>query len=78
MSQFSHKTPVEPIAVIYTADESHMPVSHIGLFLHLKPYILVIISNLSLNLLLLVSFVNSILCLSFSNNGVDVNQYTNI
>lgn len=36
MSQFSHKTPVEPIAVIYTADESHMPVSHTGLFLHLS------------------------------------------
>uniref|UniRef100_A0A2N9GWD9 Integrase catalytic domain-containing protein n=1 Tax=Fagus sylvatica TaxID=28930 RepID=A0A2N9GWD9_FAGSY len=73
-SHFSQKTPLVPSPIIYTADSSHMSVSHIGTIS--SPDLTIpdtyLVPKLSLNLLSVGQLCELGLDLHFSNHGVDV------
>uniref|UniRef100_A0A2N9GEJ7 Retrovirus-related Pol polyprotein from transposon TNT 1-94-like beta-barrel domain-containing protein n=1 Tax=Fagus sylvatica TaxID=28930 RepID=A0A2N9GEJ7_FAGSY len=73
-SHFSQKTPLAPSPIIYTADSSHMSVSHIGTIS--SPDLTIpdtyLVPKLSLNLLFVGQLCELGLDLHFSNCGVDV------
>jgi hypothetical protein len=73
-SHFSQKMPLALSPIIYTADSSHMSVSHIGTIS--SPDLTIpdtyLVSKLSLNLLSVGQFCELGLDLHFSNRGVDV------
>uniref|UniRef100_A0A2N9GQS7 Uncharacterized protein n=1 Tax=Fagus sylvatica TaxID=28930 RepID=A0A2N9GQS7_FAGSY len=73
-SHFSQKTPLAPSPIIYTADSSHMSVSHIGTIS--SPDLTIpdtyLVPKLSLNLLSVGQLCELGLDLHFSNHGVDV------
>uniref|UniRef100_A0A2N9HB81 Integrase catalytic domain-containing protein n=1 Tax=Fagus sylvatica TaxID=28930 RepID=A0A2N9HB81_FAGSY len=73
-SHFSQKTPLAPSPIIYTADSSHMSVSHIGTIS--SPDLTIpdtyLVPKLSLNLLSVGQLYELGLDLHFSNHGVDV------
>jgi hypothetical protein len=75
-SHFSQKTHLAPSPIIYTADSSHMSVSHIGTisspdFTIPDTYL---VPKLSLNLLSVGQLCELGLDLHFSNHGVDVQE----
>ena len=71
---FSQKMPLTPSPIIYTADSSHMSVSHIGIVF--SPNLTIpdtyLVPKLSLNLLSVGQLCEFGLDLHFSNCGVDV------
>jgi hypothetical protein len=73
-SHFSQKTLLAPSPIIYTADSSHMSVSHIGTIS--SPNLTIpdtyLVQKLSLNLLYISQLYELGLDLHFSNRGVDV------
>uniref|UniRef100_A0A2N9J418 Integrase catalytic domain-containing protein n=1 Tax=Fagus sylvatica TaxID=28930 RepID=A0A2N9J418_FAGSY len=73
-SHFSQKTPLAPSLIIYTADSSHMSVSHIGTIS--SPDLTIpdtyLVPKLSLNLLSVGQLCELGLDLHFSNHDVDV------
>jgi len=71
---FSHKTVISPNPAIYTADGSHMPVSHVGSIStsNLSVSDTYLVPKLSLNLLSVGQLCELGLELKFSNKGVDV------
>ena len=75
-SHFSHKTPLAPTSVIYTAGSSHMYVSHIGTVS--SPTLTILDTYLVLKLSLNLHSVGQLcelglgLDFHFSNHGVDV------
>uniref|UniRef100_A0A2N9IE02 Retrovirus-related Pol polyprotein from transposon TNT 1-94-like beta-barrel domain-containing protein n=1 Tax=Fagus sylvatica TaxID=28930 RepID=A0A2N9IE02_FAGSY len=73
-SHFSKKTPLAPSPIIYTADSSHMSVSHIGTIS--SPNLTIpdtyLVLKLSLNLLSVGQLCELGLDLHFSNRGIDV------
>jgi hypothetical protein len=73
-SHFSQKTPLSPSLIIYTADSSHMSVSHIGTVS--SPDLIIpdtyLVPKLSLNLLSVGQLCELGLDLHFSNHDVDV------
>uniref|UniRef100_A0A2N9IWM2 Integrase catalytic domain-containing protein n=1 Tax=Fagus sylvatica TaxID=28930 RepID=A0A2N9IWM2_FAGSY len=73
-SHFSQKMPLAPSPIIYTADSSHMSVSHIGTIS--SPDLTIpdtyLVPKLSLNLLSVGQLCELGLDLHFSNHGVDV------
>ena len=73
-SHFSQKMPLAPFPIIYTANSSHMSVSHIGTIS--SPDLTIpdtyIVPKLSLNLLSVGQLCELGLDLHFSNRGVDV------
>uniref|UniRef100_A0A2N9HCJ2 Reverse transcriptase Ty1/copia-type domain-containing protein n=1 Tax=Fagus sylvatica TaxID=28930 RepID=A0A2N9HCJ2_FAGSY len=73
-SHFSQKTPLAPSPIIYTADSSHMSVSHIGTIS--SPDLTIpdtyLVPKLSLNLLSVGQLCELGLDLHFSNRGVNV------
>uniref|UniRef100_A0A2N9G9D7 Integrase catalytic domain-containing protein n=1 Tax=Fagus sylvatica TaxID=28930 RepID=A0A2N9G9D7_FAGSY len=73
-SHFSQKTPLAPSPIIYTADSSHMSVSHIGTISSPGLTILdtYLVPKLSLNLLSVSQLCELGLDLHFFNRGVDV------
>uniref|UniRef100_A0A2N9HZH5 Retrovirus-related Pol polyprotein from transposon TNT 1-94-like beta-barrel domain-containing protein n=1 Tax=Fagus sylvatica TaxID=28930 RepID=A0A2N9HZH5_FAGSY len=73
-SHFSQKTPLAPSPIIYTADSSHMSVSHIGTISSPDLTIpnIYLVSKLFLNLLSNGQLCELGLDLYFSNRGVDV------
>jgi hypothetical protein len=73
-SHFSQKTPLAPSPIIYTADSSHMSVSHIGTISSPDLTILDIylVLKLSINLLSVGQLCELGPDLHFSNRGVDV------
>ena len=73
---FSQKTPLAPSPIIYTADSSHISVSHIGTvsFPDLTIPDTYLILKLFLNLLSIGQLCEPNLDLHFSNCGVDVHD----
>ena len=73
-SYFSQKTPLAHSLIIYTANSSHMSVSHIGTVssLDLTIFETYLVPKLSLNLLSFGQLCELGLDLYFSNRGVDV------
>ena len=73
-SHFSQKTTLAPSPIIYTADSSHMSISHIGTISSPDLTILdtYLVPKLSLNLLSVGQLCELGLDLHFSNHGVDV------
>jgi hypothetical protein len=73
-SHFSQKTPLAPSPIIYTADSSHMSVSHIGTISSPDLTIpdIYLVPKLSLNLLSVGQLCELGPDLHFSNRGVDV------
>ncbi len=73
-SHFSHKTHFTPYPVIYTANSSHMYVSHIGTISYLTLTIpdTYIVPKLSLTLLFVGQFCEFGLDFHFSNRGANV------
>ena len=73
-SHFSRKTALAPSPIIYTADSSHMSVSHIGTIssLNLTIRATYLVPKLSLNFLFVGQLCELCLDLHFSNHGVDV------
>ena len=73
-SHFSQKTPLAPSPIIYTADSSHMSISHIGTIS--SPNLTIpdtyLVSKLFLNLLSIGQLCELGLDLHFFNRGVDV------
>jgi hypothetical protein len=71
---FSHKTTISPNPAIYTADGSHMPVSHVGSIStsNLSISDTYLVPKLSLNLFFVGQLCELGLELKFSNEGVDV------
>jgi hypothetical protein len=74
LPHFSQKTPLAHSPIIYTADSSHMSVSHTGTIF--SPDLTIsdtyLILKLSLNLLSVGQLCELGLDLHFSNRGVDV------
>jgi hypothetical protein len=73
---FSHKTALPPNPAVYTADGSHIPVSHVGSISTSNLYVsdTYLVPKLSLNLLSVGQLCELGLELKFSNKGVDVHD----